>query len=166
MDPNRSCLDSPPAIPSGPAGNTNPRRPPLVGEPLPLTWRWTLGGVSLGLIALLAVARGLEPNAQGYGTHRDLGLPPCTFRMIFGKPCPSCGMTTSWALLTRGRLVDAMRANAGGVLLALVVLLVAPCLAMSAYYGRWWPGWPGDWSVLCVTLVVVSVTLVDWWRRW
>ena len=29
-------------------------------------------------------------------------MPPCNFVLMTGKPCPSCGMTTSFALLVRG----------------------------------------------------------------
>jgi hypothetical protein len=49
-----------------------------------------LGG--FGLIALLATARWLTPDARGLGTHEQLGLPPCGFYLWYGLPCPSCGM--------------------------------------------------------------------------
>ena len=49
-------------------------------------------------------------------THRQLGLPPCTFKEMTGLPCPSCGMTSSFALLVRGDVMNSLRANAVGTL--------------------------------------------------
>lgn len=38
----------------------------------------------------------LTPSAEGHGTHRQLGLPPCSSVLLFGRPCPGCGLTTSF----------------------------------------------------------------------
>ena len=73
-----------------------------------------------------------EPSPPGYGTHQQLGLPPCTFWVLFGRPCPTCGMTTAWAHLMRGEWLDACRANAGGALLGLLAMVAAPWLLGSA----------------------------------
>ena len=78
-----------------------------------------LGRLGLALLALWGfallggffVAYRLEPDPRGFGTHQRLGLPPCTIRTVFGVPCPSCGMTTSFANLAKGHFVHAARAN-------------------------------------------------------
>ena len=47
-------------------------------------------------------------------THTQLGMPPCNFVVMTGKPCPACGMTTSFALLVRGDVGASLRANWAG----------------------------------------------------
>lgn len=45
----------------------------------------------------------LRPNLEGYGTHKSLGLPSCMTATLFGlKRCPSCGLTTAFALIGKG----------------------------------------------------------------
>lgn len=45
----------------------------------------------------------LRPNPEGYGTHKSLGLPSCLTATLFGlKRCPSCGLTTAFALIGKG----------------------------------------------------------------
>ena len=41
--------------------------------------------LALGLLAPLGVAAMLRPDGRGFGTHQQLGLPPCTFRVLFGR---------------------------------------------------------------------------------
>ena len=69
-------------------------------------------------LAGLGTARSLEPSASGLGTHQQLGLPPCSMRLLFGIRCPGCGMTTSWAHFTRGHWRASGEASAAGFLLA------------------------------------------------
>lgn len=90
---------------------------------------------SLLLAAGFFLAYRLEPDPRGFGTHQRLGLPPCTFRVMFGLPCPSCGMTTSFAHFSRGHFIQAFRANAGGMLLALLCLAQIPWCLWSAACG-------------------------------
>ena len=52
-----------------------------------------------------------DGNPRTSATHTQLGMPPCNFVTLTGKPCPSCGMTTSFALLVRGDVVSSLRAN-------------------------------------------------------
>ena len=85
---------------------------------MPAGQRIALAALALALLALLVTAGILTPDARGHGTHQQLGLPPCTFYLIFQRPCPACGMTTSWAWLLRGEIGHALAANAGGTLLA------------------------------------------------
>lgn len=100
-------------------------------RPLSLQVRGALLGIALGLVAVFAVAVWLDPyddlgRPLRLGTHRQLGMLPCTFREMTNRPCPSCGMTTSFAFLVRGDLVHSLQANAVGTLLALVCLAYIP----------------------------------------
>jgi len=99
--------------------------------------RFQIGFIGVGLVVLLLVARWLRPAAEGFGTHQQLGLPPCTMVMVFGKRCPTCGITTSWAYWTRGRLLKALASSVSGTVLASLVTASAPWLVISAYRGKW-----------------------------
>jgi hypothetical protein len=122
--------------------------------------------LALGLLSLLAVAAlFLEPNPRRLGTHRQFGLPPCTFMFVFGRPCPTCGMTTSWAHLVRGQPIGALKANVGGALLAALAVVGVPWLGVSAVRGRW-IGWaPNSIVVAWVGSAILLVTLIDWGIR-
>jgi hypothetical protein len=63
------------------------------------------------------------------GLHTRLHLPPCLFLAITGLPCPFCGLTTSFTLLTHGTLGRAFLANPSGpplygIMLCLLVIYV------------------------------------------
>lgn len=88
------------------------------------------------LAAALATARWLIPDARGFGTHEQLRLPPCAFRVMSGIPCPACGMTTSFAHLVRGQVVRAFRVNAAGCLLGVAAVALIPWCLISAAVGR------------------------------
>jgi hypothetical protein len=120
--------------------------------------------VSAGLLlaALLLTARMVEPAADGFGTHQKLGLPPCGFRFVFGRPCPSCGMTTSWSLLARGQLWLSAQANAGGMLLGLACIVAIPWMILSGLRGKWFLAAPALTPISAVGIAIVITTIVNW----
>ncbi len=132
-------------------------------------WRWSQRVVAIGvgatLVALLTTAARLTPSSAGLGTHQQLGLPPCTVVDWFGIRCPSCGMTTSWAHMVRGQMVAALRANAGGAMLAIVAAICGPWLVGSGVRGRWLMKRPAEEVVLAIGLTIIVVTLVQWTLR-
>lgn len=75
--------------------------------------------------AILVTACSLTPQASGYGTHEQLGLPTCSFLARTGLPCPTCGVTTSVAAMAHGRLAAALHAQPFGVLLFAAVAFLA-----------------------------------------
>lgn len=120
---------------------------------------YAIGGCLL--LALLGLAAFLTPDASGYGTHRQLGLPPCTFRSIFRMHCPTCGMTTSWSHLMRGNLGASVRANAGGTCLALLTAAGGVWAILVAYRGIVRPRLPRCLPTVACS-AVVAVIVVDW----
>jgi len=84
--------------------------------------RSVAAGLAISVIVLMLIAVRLEPNPAGLGTHQQLGLPPCTMRVVFQMRCPACGMTTAWAHFVRGEWPSSVRVNLGGFLLAIYCL--------------------------------------------
>ena len=131
----------------------------------PVMTRWerilvlTSGGI---LFALLFTAAILRPSTRGFGTHQQLGLPPCSIRMFFDVRCPACGMTTSWAHTVRGQLPSALKANIGGTLLAMLAVLAGPWGVISGMRGRWLWSPPSELWVAALTVGILLVTLGDW----
>ena len=83
----------------------------------------------------LAIARLLTPAPGGMGTHQQLVLPPCTFRVLTGHGCPGCGLTTAFAQLARGELHLAWQANPMGVLFYAMTVISVPVFL----FGFWQP---------------------------
>ncbi len=82
---------------------------------------YALGMVAAAAAVLVAAWR-IDPGRATMGTHRQLGLPPCGFLMITRLPCPTCGMTTSFAHTVRGQLPAAIRSQPAGFVLAVATV--------------------------------------------
>jgi hypothetical protein len=126
-----------------------------------IVW-WSL---ALGCVLALVVAAALDPDARGYGTHAQLGLPPCGFLAFTGSPCPGCGLTTAFAHAVRGNWLRAADANVLGVILFVVVCAGIPFSITAALRG---------WSVDAVierfaighwALAVAGCAVVLWVTR-
>jgi hypothetical protein len=79
---------------------------------------------------LIALSFVLHPDPHGYGTHRQLLMPPCFFRAVTHLPCPFCGMTTGYTLMARGHVAPAAQCN----------LMAPPAFALTiilALLGLW-----------------------------
>jgi len=138
---------------------------PRVGHPLGWPARCVLLVAAAGTIGLLGLARKLEPDPRGFGTHIQLGMRSCSFLRMTGKLCPTCGMTTSFAWVVRGRIDRGWRANPAGCVLALLALPLAAWLICSAVVNR-----PAGFSSLSRPLLfllvgTVVLSLVSWFIR-
>jgi hypothetical protein len=116
---------------------------------------------------VFGVALSLDPytsdgSPRRMETHRQLGLPPCTFYSVTGLPCPSCGMTTSFALLVRGDVANSARANVVGTLLAGFGLLLVPWCVVAATTGRTLFVRSLERAVTVVVLVFLGLMLLRW----
>ena len=143
----------------------NPRREGTECARSGASTRGAMVAIVLGIVAVFAVARGLEPSPSGSGTHTQLGLPPCPFATVTGRPCPSCGMTTAFAWFVRGRFGRSWGANPAGMWLASACTGLIPWLIAGAVAGK--P--PGSRSLerplIGVVVATVAVSLVSWTIR-
>lgn len=65
----------------------------------------------MGWLTITVIAALLHPSADGHGTHQQLGLPPCPSVLLFDRPCPGCGLTTSWTAFVHGSISQSFRAH-------------------------------------------------------
>ena len=75
---------------------------------------------------VLTIARVLSPAPNGLGTHQQLGLPPCFFHKLTGIPCPTCGMTTSFAHTVRLHFYEAFVTQPFGMLACVLMAMFIP----------------------------------------
>jgi hypothetical protein len=139
--PTTTDVPDVPNVPDAPEQDVPDRDEPIL-DAIPVLGDYVRGsliGVALLLIGVFVIAACLNPyNPDGTrranGTHQQLGLMECGFLKVTGVPCPSCGMTTSFALLIRGDLIGSLWTNAAGTGLAIFALfMIFWCLA-SAWY--------------------------------
>ena len=140
------------------------------GVPPRLAWvvRILLVGMALVFTVVLTLAFTLNPydadgNPRTMATHTQLGLPPCNFVTLTGKPCPACGMTTAFSLSVRGRWVEAWRANpAGSVIAPVLGLVLLPWLFVASTSGRTRPFRTVDEPLVAAVLIGVALALASW----
>ena len=124
-----------------------------------------LAWIGLALsVTVLVIAAGLDPDVRGFGTHEQLGLAPCAVLQLTGKPCLSCGMTTSFAALMHGRVLDSVQANPAGCALCLVTLLTPIWCAHALWAGldplRFLARKSGRW--MCVGVAALAILTWAW----
>ncbi|HEX5658234.1 MAG TPA: DUF2752 domain-containing protein [Polyangiales bacterium] len=92
-------------------------------------------GIGSCALAVMITARLLTPDPSGHGTHLALGLPPCGFLSWTGLPCPTCGLTTAFALLARGEILGALRVHPMSVPLFLACVFASVTAATGVVRG-------------------------------
>lgn len=84
---------------------------------------------ALGLAWLVGDAT--SDSVYVLGRHLELG---CGMKLIFGVPCPGCGMTRSVLLTLHGNLREALAVNpVGPVFLGGVAIFVGACMTDKAW---------------------------------
>ena len=76
-------------------------------------------GIALAAVSLLVMAVTLKPSPSGIGTHRAMGFAACEFERTTRLPCPTCGMTTSFAWFVRGNWLASFYVQPMGFAVAL-----------------------------------------------
>jgi hypothetical protein len=145
-----------------------------VAKPVPvprtgLIVRLVLLLIAGGLALVFAVAFWLNPyepdgTPRRMSTHTQLGAPPCNFLVVTGKPCPACGMTTSFALLVRGDLLASLRANWAGTLIAVLWAFTMVWAVVSGIKGRLLliPRGKGEFVLTVTVGIVLALMLIRW----
>ena len=111
-----------------------------------------------GCWSLLGLAAWMDPDPRGLGTHKQLGLPPCSSVVILGYPCPTCGMTTAFSYTVRGRFFAAFHAQPAGFLLAMTTAIAAGVALSVIATGRVWTlNW---YRVSPAKLVIASIAIL------
>ena len=110
-----------------------------------------LGAAGLGIVALSA----------GFGPAFWQGLPQlCAFEAMTGLPCPTCGITRSFAATAHGQLGLAFHYHAFGPFLFTAMLLAS----LWAFTGRPFPRmrrWMA-WALAAALLLYGVARMVGW----
>lgn len=97
--------------------------PPIKPLRLSLAGRLLALGVFVACVTLMYTAIRLTPSPEGVGTHRAMGFYPCNMLVVTGIPCPTCGMTTSFAWFYRAELMGSLYVQPCGFVLAYLVAI-------------------------------------------
>jgi len=98
--------------------------------------RIAAGCVGLVSLAILAVAAFVKPDPSGMGSHTQLGQPECGFYERTGYPCPTCGMTTSFAHMVRGHIIKSFTVQPAGALGAVICVATLGVCSYISILGR------------------------------
>lgn len=118
------------------------------------------------MAAALALGLVLEPSPTGTGTHCALGLPPCGMLAATGRPCPTCGVTTSFVLAAHGRFYDALVNQPFGLMcfvLAVTGILVTTATLVTR---RSWVPVLTVYGVAVPAVILLMLALLSWAYKW
>lgn len=123
--------------------------------------------IALAAVGVIGISLWLKPDPRGYGTHEALGLPPCGLKFITDIPCPSCGMTTSFAYAARLEVRKSFQAHPCGLALFCSVVLVGLVSATGFVASRssdrleqWAKGFP--WWGVGISFFTVFLFIWVW----
>jgi len=130
------------------------------------TERLAQAGVLIVLAAALALGLALEPSPTGTGTHTVLGLPQCGMLAMTGRPCPTCGVTTSFVLAAHGRFYDALVNQPFGLICFLLVVAGMLVTVATLVTGRSWVPVLTVYGVAVPAAVLLTLALLSWAYKW
>jgi hypothetical protein len=148
------------ACPPAPGAALAARAAPLLEE------RVVQAFVALVMAALVGLGVWLDPDAGGTGTHEQLGLPPCGLLISTGVPCPTCGVTTSFALAAHGRFAEAFVNQPFGLITFIVAAGALAALVAALALGRSLAGVVTPWRIGTGSLVLVVLATLSWLYKW
>ncbi|HLP84286.1 MAG TPA: hypothetical protein VK157_08045 [Phycisphaerales bacterium] len=126
------------------------------------TARIFAAGIALGCLSVLIIAFLLEPSARGMGSHTRLGLPPCGWLAMFGKPCITCGYTTTFALTAKGSLLLAFKNQPAAMLLCITTTAAMWLAGYAALTGARIDRIIGSMAKPAVLWSIAAIVLLSW----
>ena len=99
-------------------------------------YRFWAGAAMVVCTGVLVLAGYVTPAAEGLGTHQQLNLPACGILQRTGYPCPTCGMTTAFSYMVRGRVLQSFITQPAGALAAICCILAALTTGYITITGR------------------------------
>ncbi len=109
---------------------------------------------------VFAAAAMMSPSRAGFGTHQQLGMPPCSFLVKTGYPCPTCGLTTSLSAGVRGKILQSLGAHPFGLILLVSAGIFGAIGAVQAFSSRSVIRRLGPWTTWAV---IMAVGLLGGW---
>ncbi len=128
----------------------------------PMATRASGAAILVACTGLFAAASWLDPARGSTDSLEQFGLPPCGMLVRWGVPCPTCGMTTSFALAARGQLASAFHAQPAGLALAVAAAVAAIAAGGTLVTGR---SFRVNWyrvSPTGIGLGVAAILLAGW----
>ncbi len=89
-----------------------------------MSTRLFAAGIAAATLGVLITAAWLSPASEGHGTHLQLGMDACQWAVRFGRPCPTCGMTTAFAYAANLQPLEAFKAQPMGAIGAIAFSVV------------------------------------------
>ena len=83
-----------------------------------------------------------------------------------GKPCPTCGVTTSFVLAAHGRFAESLVNQPFGLVLFLLVVGGLAGLVITLLAGRSWTPMLARVDLTLVVLVLLALMLLSWAYKW
>ena len=122
--------------------------------------------------ALLTVAALLTPSETGLGTHTQLLSTPCAWITGVDCPCPTCGMTTSFAHAADGNLIASFVTQPMGAMLAVATAMTFLLGSFTAVTGsriahrltRLWR--PRMVWVIAALVLGAWIYKIIWYKGW
>jgi hypothetical protein len=114
------------------------------------------------IVFLLLLSHSFVPILENRTVSGPFYIPPCGFRISTGVPCPTCYMTRSFALMARGRILEAVWLQPMGALLWAIAAVSVPVLLVALFCPR--PVTPvlERWPFRRIILALFLLTLAAW----
>jgi hypothetical protein len=143
---------------------------PVAESPAGAFWDRAIAAlvVALALASVLTLSAA-SPDARGHGTHEQLGMVPCSWPILFDRPCPTCGVTTAAAHVVHLAPLTALHTQPFGALLALAGLGFAAFALRTLLIGESLVARVSNWPWAKLLLLAVGALLVGWawtWLHW